>query len=749
MSRPASGKTVNSKSENLHFFGIRHHGPGCAKALKDALRELKPDILLFECPSDAAPALDLFLIEEVETPLAIMIFNPKSPDKAVFFPLTSFSPEWIALKYSFENSIPLIPIDLPTGLKADKILPSDSTKFDSNDTSLWDYLGSAGIEEPERWWDRSIEESQNPLGVFEEMGSLMEEWRSLEGESGTENKLREAHMRIQIRKAQRKYKGQKIAIVCGAYHLPALNPAIGKKEDVELLKGHKPTRMEANWIPWSFRRLSKGSGYGAGVEFPGFYQHLFEHGYQNPQKLIAEMANCLRRRNKDISPARVIDATHMAYSLAQIRNRRLPLLQDIKEATIVTLAQNDLSSWEAIVEDVLIGKNFGDSGPYKERHPIERDFQENLKRFRLSSTVKKGEKKSKKLDLRKENHLLLSQFLHQLIAIEVPLGLQVSELDSTISSFAENWDLLWTEDYHIDLLEAGLYGNTVTSAASNKTLQSIPDQPTLYELSKAIMSSLLAGLEKPLDQLLRMLEEKASVSGDLDEIIPALTTISLAARYGDVRNFNPTPLYSLVSSLLPRVLIGLPGLGVNIDSERAKGVLSHFQAISSVVGFISRGEVKISWVECLKTTFKNPMVHPLIKGYVGRQLQDKSLIDYQELKREISLVFSQGNRAENKAQWLEGFLTGGLITLFYDRGILQTLNQFVDGLPEEEFTGILPILRRTFSETSGNDKYRLMNGLVSAQKDESEQEKKEDSKDNLKRELDSEFTPALLLEILN
>ena len=41
------------------IFGVRHHGPGCARSLQAALEQLKPDIVLVEGPPDAQDALPL------------------------------------------------------------------------------------------------------------------------------------------------------------------------------------------------------------------------------------------------------------------------------------------------------------------------------------------------------------------------------------------------------------------------------------------------------------------------------------------------------------------------------------------------------------------------------------------------------------------------------------------------------------------------------------------------------------------
>ena len=41
------------------IFGIRHHGPGSARSVLKALKELQPDLILVEGPPDAQDVLPL------------------------------------------------------------------------------------------------------------------------------------------------------------------------------------------------------------------------------------------------------------------------------------------------------------------------------------------------------------------------------------------------------------------------------------------------------------------------------------------------------------------------------------------------------------------------------------------------------------------------------------------------------------------------------------------------------------------
>ena len=100
---------------NVQIFGIRHHGPGCARSLRGALQALKPDVVLVEGPPDAASVLPLLAQEEMKPPVALLIYPPDEPQRAVFFPFAAFSPEWQALRYAFDKHISAHFIDLPPG----------------------------------------------------------------------------------------------------------------------------------------------------------------------------------------------------------------------------------------------------------------------------------------------------------------------------------------------------------------------------------------------------------------------------------------------------------------------------------------------------------------------------------------------------------------------------------------------------------------------------------------------------------
>jgi len=70
-------------------------------------------------------------------------------------------------------------------------------------------------------------------------------------------------MRRAIRQAVKEGR-ERIAVICGAWHVPALAAMPSAKSDADLLKGLAKEKVTATWVPWSHGRLTFASGYGAG-----------------------------------------------------------------------------------------------------------------------------------------------------------------------------------------------------------------------------------------------------------------------------------------------------------------------------------------------------------------------------------------------------------------------------------------------------------------------------------------------------
>ena len=93
--------------QTVRLFGIRHHGPGCARSLLRALEAMQPDCLLIEGPPDGESVLPFVLESGMCPPVALLVYAPDDSRRAVFYPFAEFSPEWQALRYGLGQSLPV------------------------------------------------------------------------------------------------------------------------------------------------------------------------------------------------------------------------------------------------------------------------------------------------------------------------------------------------------------------------------------------------------------------------------------------------------------------------------------------------------------------------------------------------------------------------------------------------------------------------------------------------------------------
>ena len=71
--------------QTVRLFGIRHHGPGCARSLLRALEAMQPDCLLIEGPPDGESVLPFVLESGMCPPVALLVYAPDDSRRAVFY----------------------------------------------------------------------------------------------------------------------------------------------------------------------------------------------------------------------------------------------------------------------------------------------------------------------------------------------------------------------------------------------------------------------------------------------------------------------------------------------------------------------------------------------------------------------------------------------------------------------------------------------------------------------------------------
>jgi len=301
-------------------LGVRHHGPGSARSVVRALDALAPDIVAVEAPADADDALRWIGDAELVPPVALLGYVVAQPERAVFAPLAGFSPEWQAVRWALEHGAVVEAIDLPLAASladGDDGAPVMRHTGGPPVDPLGDLAAAAGEPDAERWWEDLVEHRGDGEPVFDAVAEAMVAVR--EGTTTPPfDARREAHMRRRVRAALAT--GATVAVVCGAWHVPALDPGLTTdKADAAMLRGRPKAKVAVTWVPWTHRRLGRATGYGAGVVSPGWYAHVFAHpGPEGVSRFFVDAARALRRRGIPASPDHLIAASRLTDSRCRL-----------------------------------------------------------------------------------------------------------------------------------------------------------------------------------------------------------------------------------------------------------------------------------------------------------------------------------------------------------------------------------------------------------------------------------------------
>lgn len=713
------------------FFGIRHHGPGSAKRLVDALLAFEPDVLVIEAPADTDDSWKYLRIDGFKPPVALLVYNVDNLEQASYYPFAAFSPEWNAVHYALQHHIPVIGMDLPQSLRwayqnksqnqqeslflpvaAHENLPSEIER---------DPLGFlarlAGYTDIERWWDATLEHKGNSsYEVFDTILELMQEMRTVAAPPQGEEALREAYMRQTLRDVQKK-DYQRIAVVCGAWHTPVLANIKQYKaaDDKQLLKGIGKVKTQFTWIPWTYQRLATLSGYGAGVISPAWYEFIFVTEQNAVASWMAKAAELLRQKDLETSTASVIEAVRLAETLAVLRLRHLPGIDELWEAAVSVFGQGNEEALHLVYRQWIVGDRIGDVPDKVPNVPLHADIEALAKSLRIpkpadklwfKSTGKPGDRGG--LDLRKAFDRQQSHFLHRLNVLGIGWGEPQQATGRELTSMNEYWQLQWKPELVLNIIEVGMWGNTLEEAASKYVFHKSHTVNDLSELALLFQKCLKANLPLAIEALAQQLQKVAALTTDIAQLIAALSPLAYSLRYGDVRQTDKTLIQTLVNELVPRICIGFVNACAGLDEENSRLWKKHLESMHQTLALLQIPHFYELWYRMLGLLSEQQAVQALLRGSAVRLLMDAQQLSINQTANKMYLALSPSQEIAEAAAWMEGFLSGSGLLLLHHPALWSMLDGWVTALPNEAFQTVLPVLRRTFAHFSAPERQKML-----------------------------------------
>lgn len=707
---------------SIHILGIRHHGAGSARRVQQQLERLKPDLVLIEGPPEINEVLPFIGHQDLEPPVAIMVYDEAMPGHSSFYPFAAYSPEWVAAAYANQHQIPVQAMDLPARIKlqelaneAKKQVGEGRAKARIQRAAIQDselaerpktidpiqHLASiAGYDSSEQWWDYLFERQGGSEDATDHFAAVMTAMQSLREENivsalDSENEWREAYMRMILRQAKQQMY-DRIVVVCGAWHAPALQDLAGKeKADNKLLKKlpKSKVKVQASWIPWSNGRLSMYSGYGAGITSPGWYEHNWNEAQDIELSWLNKVAARFRAEGMDMSAAHVIESYKLAIGLSQLRGYSRIGLEELNEAILTVMCMGDGILLDLIRESLIVGDRLGQIPADIPKIPLQQDFEQSIKKLRLKLSAAP---KVHHLDLRKPLDIKRSIFLHRLMI----LGIQWANRthSRTKGTFKESWTLQWQPNMMIDLIDNAFLGNTIETAATETLRRKSEGTKKVADLTHLIGQIIPAELFESIDFLLERIQALSAISSDIQDLMQALPPLINISRYGNVRQTDLTEVKHIVDQLLTKVCIGLPNACYGLDEDNSNQVFELISQLNGAIKIHDQPENTEEWLACLFQLLQQQEgVHDIIQGCVCRLLLDAEQIEMEEASQRISYALSTARDPYQVASWIEGFLRGSGMILLYDDRLWNLIYQWTKELTRALFLEILPYLRRAFS----------------------------------------------------
>lgn len=698
------------------YFGVRHLSPAAAFHLRRALDEIRPELVLVEGPSDLNDQMKWLCHPETKFPAAILAYTKAPPVRTILYPLAIYSPEVQAILWANEHKIPCKFMDLPSSVFL-AIPEAEGEESVQATESVYEKLEMLTGEEHDTFWERNFEQFSDYHAACNTFGKELR----ASGPVEAENAVREAHMKRVIDDAiQSGIPVEKIFCVCGAYHVEGLKTC-APMTDAELKKLPKADSM-ATLMPYSYYRLSTRSGYGAGNKAPAYFHLLWDavngEGLQSAASTyLVKLALAHRNAGNIVSSAEVIEAVRLATTLSQMRGSKYPCLQDLKDAAITTMGHGKYTELAVAFADTEIGKTIGYLPEGVARTSVQEDFYRQLKKLKLER-FRTAELQRLDLDLREKLtvksvdaaflDLNRSFFLHRLRVLGIHFANNLRSKQDQ-ANWGEYWELRWTPEVEIEVVESSLLGDTIEGAAAFALKERADQAATIDQAAGIFQNAFLSGMPAAAAHALTVLQSLSVDAAALTEVASTADRLSLAVRYGDLRTFDPEPVIPLIEQLFLRAMLTLED-ACNCDAKAAGSVtlaMDRLNALQLNMDILDQN----AWVQLLERISDRDDLNTKCSGFSMAILLERGIATEELLAREVSRRLSPGVPADLGAGWFEGLAGKNRYALIARLSLWRHLSEYLDSLEEDTFRRALVFLRRAFADFTPAEKSDIAENL--------------------------------------
>jgi hypothetical protein len=723
---------------HVHVFPVRHHSPRSSAVLSQFLDERKPRVVLIEGPDDATHLLEVLANDGTRPPIAILAHRTDKVRGSALWPFASYSPEYVAARWSFAHGVEVAFIDVAAG----RVLASfaghasdgGAAEPEAPRERVLDVPSACakalGLRSFEEFWEASFEAPAHDASSFR---AALLAYASLVRAEGANpmHRARDAYMaRAILAKVDAGIAPDEIVAVMGAAHAAAI--AERTIDLAYLARLPRPVPSTTTLIPFSFPRLAEQLGYGAGNRAPMYYQRAHDAGCSFARatlEVLVEFTDELRLRGFMASLADTIEAYRLAVSLAELRGKAEPGLDELREATIATLCRGDATHVDGFLWPSVIGRHVGKVAQRVGKNSLELEFWHEVEARGLPTS---DSLEGFSLRLNQPVELETSAFLHRLRIANVPyahyVGKQLgpwrgasrapapgeAELgDEVLAHVTEAWEVQWTPATDVALVDRIVLGNTLDEVVGRVLDELLLRARSAADAASALREAVLASVPRAVPRALAACDRCAATDDDLPSLARTASILSGLVSYGSARAIAarseggvPALLQKIFSRAVLRVRDACTGSDAAVAGPRM--ALRTLHEVSLAQPLVD----KDAWLSAACSLATSYQVNPGAAGLAAGLLYLAAVLDDDAVAGMIAQRVSDTAAPAHAAAFLGGFLEVNALALVKSRAVVAALDRFLAGIDAGRFRDALPVLRRAFCRLDATERRYLLENVL-------------------------------------
>ena len=732
------------EAEGIYFAPIRHHSPACAFAVSALIAEIGPESVLIEGPEEFGALLPDLVSDECVPPVAILSHTDQSSG---FFPLASYSPEWVALREGTAAGADVAFIDL--AWRARPVVENEEDNAEWMSRSIQEErhlahsvtLARLALQEHcrdhDELWDQLFElRGRDALGDWRALFADVFVWSALARLDYEPDVLvsegsiaRESLMAARIAERRAATTGP-IVVVTGAFHTLALVEALAGAPEGALVRdaapsgGYPPAPMstDSSWlIRYDYRRLDALGGYGAGMPSPGFYDRVWSQhrsGETGPSRVavdaLVDVARAVTAAGTSqlVSVPEVASAVIHAERLAELRGRFEPGRTDVLDAITSSFVTDEAPSaaLREALASVFGGSALGTVPASARQPPAVNEARRRATELRLS--VDDSATRTVLLDVRrKQRHRDRSRYFALMEFLGTGFARRIAGPDfvagRSLGRLHEEWSYAWSPLVEAELVRASAEGVTLADIAAGRLraaeleLEGSTGRRSAYSAVTVLAQAIVIALDEHLDRLSSLVEAHLETDPDLASLVGAAERLLALWRAREEFGLDDSLLRLVEKSLAPIAYL-VPSLAlVTVEAEDA--AIDTLLAVRGLVRSLDEAGIEAPAVarelERLRVTPSRlePECAPGVFGALTAFAALDGAVSTSDLSALVGAQLGAGADADRAVRFLSGFMKAAPDLLVHDPELLGVVDDALRALTPDAFLAYLPELRRSFA----------------------------------------------------